>query len=128
MKKLQCPKCRGKWYEDDIIKVRTQAGSSRAWISQICIKDFIFCPKCFFEPKSKEHPDMYVACCERVVLQKSDVKKQYVVARDEFGNYLDIPIDQIKIREIGEPAGPTLTSEWGHSDDNDYESSGVCDY
>jgi len=123
MKKVSCPVCKNKWDED--YKLGFTVGSPldnfRTIICHMKLKDFVFCPVCFFSTK-EDDSDPYGARLDRVVLESSGVKIEAVVVRDELGRYLEVPIDKFKEIQLSgfqpyadfDDDGSTMaTDSWG---------------
>jgi hypothetical protein len=111
-KKFECPVCHEKWYEDDFLRLEISPSQDifDIKIVRLKIKDFIFCPACFFKAKSKENNE-----CEAkiVILKKENIKIEKIVCLNEFGEYVDLDLKTLK----------TVESEFFQSDDIDDHTS-----
>jgi len=124
MKKISCPKCGQIWRKNDYIKFHIEGGMPFT-ITYVKIQDLVFCPICFFTPKGDkfEYPESYEAKGDRVILKESNVKIKSIVVQDEFGEFVDMDIDDFtKVKVSGfnphpdhdDDGGETMaTSCWG---------------
>ena len=101
MKKIGCPKCKAKWYKDDKIEFHIQ-GEMEFTICHVKIQDLIFCPYCFFTPYGHkfDYPKSYEAKLDKVILQEDDIVIKTIVVEDEFGNYINMDVDDFKKLKI----------------------------
>lgn len=95
MKKISCPKCNEKWHKDTLIEFYIRGGGVPVTLVYVKIQDLVVCPICFFTPKGEEfeYPEEYEARADRVILQESGVEIKGAVVVNEFGNYINMGIE-----------------------------------
>lgn len=120
--KIYCPKCEKEWYEDDKANIKIKVPGDFYCCSNIKIKDMVFCPSCLFGKKTGD----YRAKADKVILKPAKIKLTHIVVQNEFGDYINMPLDQLADLSHTDPGGQTKASDWGKGDD--YESDGTCDY
>lgn len=91
--KISCPKCNNAWDESE--KIQIGVGIRHEWKGSFYkpefqmdyvwfkLKGFPFCPVCFFHNQ------------EFITLKESKIAATAIVIRDEFGEYIDIPITDL---------------------------------
>ena len=92
MKKIYCPVCKTKWRKGDNLDVRI-AGAGEYIATDIKIEDVVFCPRCLFGSRMASE---FRAKGKQVVLQEDNMKLSHIVCLDEFGEYVETPVEKLR--------------------------------
>ena len=121
MNKVSCPVCDFKAREDACIHF-TVSGVVAHIVCRMEIKDFPFCPVCFFTPKETGEYEYFQARLDRVILQRSGIQVKSIVVKDDLGRYREMDIDDFrKLKtsgfnpspDYGDDGSSMATDSWG---------------